>query len=159
VKYSIDTSALLDGWIRFYPPDRFPPLWKKFKELIDLDILKATEIVKMELEKKDDEVLGWAKSNSNLFIPLDDQIQIKATEILDRFPRLVDTRSNRTYADPFVIALAQIEDLIVITGEHLAGNLEKPNIPDICRHFNIEFINLLELMRREDWIFGIIESP
>src|ERR1022692_867540 len=32
--YCIDTSALVDGWIRYYPPDVFPPLWTKLEDMI-----------------------------------------------------------------------------------------------------------------------------
>ncbi len=34
VKYSIDTSAILDGWRRYYPPRAFPGLWIRMEELI-----------------------------------------------------------------------------------------------------------------------------
>ena len=32
--YVIDTSALLDGWVRYYPPDVFPPLWSNLEGMI-----------------------------------------------------------------------------------------------------------------------------
>jgi hypothetical protein len=32
--YVIDTSALLDGWVRYYPPDVFPSLWSHLEEMI-----------------------------------------------------------------------------------------------------------------------------
>ena len=54
MKYSIDTSSILDGWIRYYPPDVFPLVWTKIEELIEKEILVATEEVLFELEKKDD---------------------------------------------------------------------------------------------------------
>ena len=34
MKYSLDTSGILDGW-RHYPPDIFPPVWERFDELIE----------------------------------------------------------------------------------------------------------------------------
>jgi len=56
-------------------------------------------------------------------------------------------------ADPFVIALAKVEDLIVVTGERATNNLAKPKIPDVCNDMGIECINILDLMRREGWQF------
>ena len=53
MKYSIDTSSILTGWRRTYPPDIFPTLWEKLDELIAEQILIATEEVLHELEKKD----------------------------------------------------------------------------------------------------------
>ena len=160
VKYSIDTSAILDGFIRHYPPDVFPPLWGKIEELIAQGLLRATEEVKHELSKKDDDAYKWAKSQQNLFVPIDTELQLKVKEILGKFPRLVATRRNRSFADPFVIALAQIENSIIITGEKYSGNMNNPKIPDVCRHLDISCINLLELIRIEKWIFvGIDTHP
>ncbi len=64
MKYSIDTSAILDGWNRYYPPDVFPGLWRRLEGLIGDGHLKATEEVRMELERKDDEAFSWACSQS-----------------------------------------------------------------------------------------------
>jgi hypothetical protein len=54
-------------------------------------------------------------------------------EILRDHKKLVDTRKNRSGADPFVIALAKVEGCNVITGEKPTNRLERPHIPDVCR--------------------------
>jgi hypothetical protein len=45
VKYSIDTSAILDGSVRYYPPEVFPALWARIERLIEAGALRATEEV------------------------------------------------------------------------------------------------------------------
>jgi Domain of unknown function (DUF4411) len=45
VRYSVDTSALLDGWRRYYPPDVIPGLWSGLDALIVDGSLRATEAV------------------------------------------------------------------------------------------------------------------
>ncbi|MGO9605152.1 MAG: DUF4411 family protein [Candidatus Binataceae bacterium] len=150
MKYSIDTSAILDGWTRFYPPRTFPSLWKKVEGLITAGELRATDEVLRELERKDDEVYAWAKGTA-LFLPVDGPIQGAVAAILAAHQRLVDTRRNRSSADPFVIALAQINSLVVVTGEHPTNNLQKPNIPDVCLALGIRCINLLGLFQAENW--------
>jgi hypothetical protein len=62
LKYSIDTSAILDAWTRYYPPDVMPGLWKQLEELVDNGQLLATEEVLYELEKKEDNVYNGLKS-------------------------------------------------------------------------------------------------
>ena len=52
MRYSIDTSAILDAWIRGFPPDVVPGFWERFEELIDIGQLIATEEVLYELKKK-----------------------------------------------------------------------------------------------------------
>jgi hypothetical protein len=59
--YSIDTSSLIHGWRRAYPPKRFPGLWARIDDLIGEGRLVASIEVFNELEKKDDEILAWAK--------------------------------------------------------------------------------------------------
>ena len=58
----------------------------------------------LELERQDDDVFAWAKRHVT-FMPLEDEIQASATEILAKFPQLVNARRSRSVADPFVIAL------------------------------------------------------
>jgi len=157
VKYSIDTSAFLDGWVRYYPPDVFPPLWRKIEGLIATTELRASIEVGEELRRKDDGVYKWTKSQNGLFSAIDLDIQFKVKEILTQFPRLVSSQSNRTTADPFVIALAQIENCIVVTGEKLTGSVNHPKIPDVCRQLNIRCMTLLEMIRNENWIFAEIQ--
>jgi hypothetical protein len=59
--------------------------------------------VLLELERQDDDVFAWAERHVT-FMPLEDEIQASATEILAKFPQLVNTRRSRSVADPFVIA-------------------------------------------------------
>ena len=73
--YSLDTSALLDGWVRYYPRDVFPKFWTGIEGLIARRKMAAVDEVLRELEKKDDDVHGWAKRQSRLFVPLDAEIQ------------------------------------------------------------------------------------
>lgn len=42
MRYSIDTSAILDGWRRHYPPDVFPGLWTRMEGLIVAGHLRAS---------------------------------------------------------------------------------------------------------------------
>lgn len=154
MKYSIDTSAILDGWRRHYPPDTFPGLWERVDRLIETEDLAATEEVLHELSKKDDEVYAWAKEREKMFVPIDERIQPLVTQILERFEKLLDTRRNRSAADPFVIALAQLEGGSVVSGEGTTGKLDRPNIPDVCAELKVPCINLLQMIRREGWTFS-----
>jgi|CXWL01.1.fsa_nt_gi hypothetical protein len=158
-RYSIDTSAILDGWVRYYPPDVMPPLWETLLvELIEADRLLATEEVLYELAKKDDGAHGWAKKQARMFVPIDAPTQVAVAEILGKFERLVNTQKNRSAVDPFVIALAKTLDATVITGEKPSGSLERPRIPDVCRAMGVPCFSLLDLFRAEGWRFGLTKT-
>ena len=149
----IDTSALLDGWIRYYPPDVFPALSSNLEEMIKSGELLSPDEVLLELGQKDDEIHQWAKANSTMFVPLDEEIQSATQEILKQFPRLVGAMKDRNRADPFVIAVAKVRNATVVTGEKSSGIRERPRIPNVCDHFEISHLTLLQLIRDKGWTF------
>lgn len=151
VEYCLDTSVFINAWQRDYPRDVFASFWSKLETMIDDGKIIAPEDVRIELERKDDEVLAWANQRSFMFAPIDISIQNAVLKILKRFPRLVDTRKGISGADPFVVGLAMVSGLTVVTYEKHSGNLEKPNIPDVCAESDIKCISLMDMARRDGW--------
>ncbi len=152
IKYSLDTSALLNAWRRHYPPDFFGTLWNNLDDLIRGGLLIASEEVLVELAKKDDEVHAWAKSRQAMFVPIDGQVQQIVRDILRDYPRLVDNRANRSGADPFVIALAMTEGCTVLTGEQQSTtSTAKPKIPGVCSAMGVRCIGMVDLIREQNW--------
>jgi hypothetical protein len=153
VIYCIDSSAWLDGWVRDYPQDVFPTLWEKLAERVADGVLKCSEEVYVELKKKDDGLHNWLKARKEVLVPIDEAIQGIVSELLKTYPRLVDTHRNRSQADPFVIATAEILQAVVVTGEKPRGNLDVPKIPDVCDARTIRCIGFLEMLRELGWKF------
>jgi len=153
LKYSVDTSVIIEGWTRDFPPDVFPHMWAKIEELIDDGVLLASEEVLIELEKKHDKAYEWACQRKHMFVPTDERIQEAVRSILRDHKKLIDTRRNRSGADPFVIALALVKRLSVVTGENFSGSLERPKIPDVCEALGIQWLNMVELFREQGWQF------
>lgn len=156
-KYSIDTSAILDAWVRYYPLDLFPSFWDRFSLLAKSKEGIAIELISQELKAKDDGCYDWFRVNNltSFFIEISAPIEKKVTDILrdPNYQKLVDDRKGTYSADPFVIALAMEENLIVVTGERASNNILKPKIPDVYNSIGIGCINMLELMRIEKWSF------
>lgn len=151
--YSIDTSALMDGWVRYYPPDVIPSLWDRMHDLVEAGSLLAIEEVFYELEKKADDLYEWVKSRPAMIVEIDEDHQARVKRLLTQWPRLVDSKKNRSGADPFVIALAEQRGLAVVTGERPTGSLAKPMIPDVCEQVGVRSISLLEMIREQGWRF------
>lgn len=82
MKYSVDTSALIQAWRRYYPIDVFPTLWDRIAQLVMQGDLVATEEVFVELEKKDDELLEWVRTHSQMIVPIDSHVQQAVRNIL-----------------------------------------------------------------------------
>lgn len=155
MRYSLDSSFLITAWRRSYPPDVFRSLWSNLSDVVEDGSIVAPVEVRHELERKDDDVLAWTRQHSLTYVELDEEIQRRVLEILARFPRLIDTRKNRSGADPFVIALAQARGLTVITFEEKSNSATRPKIPDVCDGMprKVDCVNLVQLAQREGWTF------
>ncbi len=153
MSYCIDTSSLMDAWCRWYPLQHFPTLWEHLDKLIQSGNLISSEEVLRELERKEDALCAWAKDRDGLFLPLTDEIQAIVTEIMSQFRTLVDPRTGKSFADPFVIATAHATDSVVVTGESPTGSHERPKIPDVCEYMNIPWIGTVGLIAEEGWTF------
>ena len=119
--------------------------------------MKAPEEVYYDLEKKDDEVLEWAKDRKKaLFVPIDYETQQEVSAMLERFEFLVNQRTGRSSSDPWVIALAKINSSTVITNEGLSTNPnpQKPKIPDVCVALGVRYIDTLKFIKEERIVFN-----
>lgn len=149
--YSIDTSAFLDAWVRYYPPDVFPGIWEQMDRAAKGGIVKSSDEVLRELSKKDDGAHDWIKAHAEMVIALDNEIERDVQEIMSRYPRLVDSKKGRSGGDPFVIAVARVKNLTVITGENATGNIAIPRIPDVCDDLGIRWLRMLDFFREQKW--------
>jgi hypothetical protein len=152
--YCVDTSTLIAAWQERYPIENFPRFWDRLDAFIAEGCLVSPDEVLRETQKRSDELHAWLKARNDMFRELAEPIQIEAAQVLARFPRLVGERKLRTSADPFVIALAKIEGLPIITEEKPTGSTSRPNIPDVCTALGVRTMSLLELIRAERWVVG-----
>ncbi|MGD1061623.1 MAG: DUF4411 family protein [Terracidiphilus sp.] len=153
--YCVDTSSLIAAWQERYPIENFPKFWDRIDGLIKEKRLISPVDVFLETKKRSDELHGWLKGRkADVFRELDDAVQTAAASVLDRFPRLVGDKKLSTSADPFVIALALVQGVTVVTEEKLTGSDRRPHIPDVCAAFGVECKSLLDMIRSEKWVVG-----
>lgn len=119
------------------------------RRLVDAGRLVAIDEVRRELENKDDDLHKWVKARPKMLVALDEPLQKRAAQIINRFPSLASGGVMRGAADPFVIALAAERRLTVVTAE--VSKPTKPRIPDVCGTLGIGCMTLLKLFRREGW--------
>jgi hypothetical protein len=161
--YVIDSSSLIE-LNRRYPIDVFPSLWVRVEKLIEKELLISHNEVLKEVSLMDDSLKKWARKQKKLFRELnEEQINI-VREILKKYPSLSRSDNETAAADPFIIALAvelqrdpqntlftTLKGRIIVTEEKLRGN--KIKIPFVCKDYNIECINIIEMCRLEGWKF------
>jgi len=153
--YCVDTSSLIAAWQERYPIENFPKFWDHIDGLIQEKRMISPMEVFFETKKRSDELHGWLKSRkADLFHELDDAVKNEAANVLARFPRLVGEKKLNTSADPFVIALALVQGVPVVTEEKPTASDRRPHIPDVCAAFGVEGKNLLDMIRSEKWVVG-----
>ncbi len=146
--YCFDTSAFVDPWRRYYPPDIFPSVWEHIDRCIQGGSILAAHEVRHELEQKDDDLLAYIKKKDGLFVPLDDPQQGYVSNIVNKFPSWVNAESTKNSADPFIIALAKHKRLTVVTYETKAGpGANKVKIPNVCEHYGVPWVPYLKFLK------------
>lgn len=154
--YSIDTSALVDWWVRYYPPSVFKGLVPRVEKLIDDGRLRASREVREEIDGKSDALRDWGKAQDGLWVDSSEDIQAVVARLMGQYFNPEKPDKGIGAADPFVIALAAIQNpvpWVVVTGEK-PGSHENPKIPWVCRHFQpepIRTISFLQLIVEEGW--------
>ncbi len=149
--YSLDTSGLLDGIERFYPPATFPALWDRVDELILDGRLLMSEEALIEAMYLDAAARAWCGPRKQAIKVVTDQtIAAHVTSIVTEFN--VWTGGTTNLADPFVIAVAIQRSAVVVTGEK-PGSIQNPKIPFVCEARGVPCTNFLGLVRREKWVF------
>ncbi len=148
--YVFDTCAILETWVRNFPRDVAPGLWERLEAFIAEGVVVAPDEVFEEIAKKEDDVHEWAKARrERLFVPIDEEQAVCVREIVNGYPNML--KSGRNRADPFVIALAQVKGLTVVTEEGIDGSDRRPKIPYICGLLAVACTNVVGLMREQGW--------
>jgi hypothetical protein len=131
----------------------FPTFWVNIEQSIQVGRVRAVDEVEVELSRRDDETRAWARSQADLFVPLDEDVQAGTMRVLAGHPKIAAGGGSRNRADPFVIGLAHARSGVVVTEETLTNSLEKPRIPDVCRALGIRCLTLVQFAKEQGWRF------
>ncbi len=164
--YVVDSSSLIE-LNRRYPIDVFPTLWRNVEKLIEKGYLISHKEVRKEILAflgRDESLKKWVEKQKKFFRELNEKQMEIVRQILSKYPSLAKLDNETAAADPFVIALAvemgsttqqtlfnTVKGRIIVTEEKLRGN--KVKIPFVCKDYNIECINIIEMCRVEGWKF------
>lgn len=153
MKYIIDTSALID-LKDVYRKNVFPDAWKNVEQrLADGTIASCYEVYAELKAKEGDDIFRLVNPYPDIFIQPTKQIQLKMKEVLAKYPGLLNIRSGKSGADPFVIATALVHKVPVVTNEKKTGNLSSPHIPDVCHALGHHCYSLVQLFEKEEFSF------
>lgn len=146
-KYAIDACSLINAAKNYsLKKSTFAPIWEKITEMISAGALISTVEVRDEL--KDDDLVEWSKRNDQLFFPLSEEIQRKATAVLRDFPTMIKMKSTEnSNADPFLVATAVLNGATIVSDERLGDESTGDiHIPNVCRKYGIGCITLNDFL-------------
>jgi len=151
MKFCLDTNVFIQAWDKYYAIDFAASYWDKLDELAQTGIVFATEEVKREIWKTDDDLKSWLEPREYFFRPID-ALVIECLQTIYRNEnnrRLVDSSKFRSVADPWVIAHAMAEKAVVVTKENYETNpTKRVKIPNVCEALGIKCIDDFQLIRR-----------
>lgn len=154
--YTFDTSAFINTARRYHPIDVFRSLWERIDELIGEGRLLVAMQVHEEISRRKDDLSRWLSVPSRkaaVFIEADKEIQLAQKAILDRYPKWTFTVRSSRWADPWVVATAQVKDLIVVHYESRTGSPDHPSIWRACDDLGLKQMPFIDLLRKEGWTF------
>lgn len=152
-KYLIDSSVLITC-ANNTPFDYFPSFWNKLNESVSSGQIVICDVVAAEISAKVDKLKKWVGVYKSLYrITLVSGIVVEAKLIINKYPNLVDINNPNDQADPYLIALAKVDQLSVISDERYSENSSKTRIPFICKQEKIECFNRFDFFKNEGWKF------
>jgi hypothetical protein len=138
-----------------YEKETFKHLWEDFCALCDSGkIVSHLEVYKEIKEGGVKEQIMWANQYKIIFQKYDlpaegEVIQNIGSKGSDFVKFLEQGKQKATHADPWLVAQAKINNLILIAEEAP----KKSSIPWVCHNIGVKSINLLGLMKEENWTY------
>jgi hypothetical protein len=160
----MDSNTHIQAKNLHYNMDFCPAFWDWLGKQYQVGQVMSIDNVYIELTDSSDELSDWAKDKKSHFISVsDNETQATFTKIANFVISLLnksqpDIDNFLSKADPWIIAKASTMSATVVTHEALVpDNSKKVKIPNICKQFNVEYINTYQLLLKLEakFVLGI----
>jgi hypothetical protein len=155
--YVLDANVLIQAAREFYAFDLVPAFWDKLLDLASNGRVLSIDRVKFELDRGNDELKDWANRAFHHCIASTQQ-----ADVLESYREIMEWAQAQTQyrdgakaefadeknADAWLVAYAKAKGCTIVTREQPAPESRtKIKIPDVCRAFEIEFVDLFAMLR------------
>lgn len=150
--YCLDTNFFI-YLKRYYFPEVFVTLKKNLENLAKEERIIMSKFVLDELERQADEISKWVKTNFPRVEDIDNDQEKILHAIIQQNKKWAE--GEKTPADPFIIALAEVKGFVVVTHEKRFSFNEGANnrIPAVCEYRKVTCLHTKEFFKQEGWLF------
>ena len=149
--YILDANVFIQAQNGPYNMEVFPAFWEWIDQQTEAGIIASSTLVFDEIQGEGP-LQDWVKSRkkSGLFISPSADAQEKIAEITTYVLQNYDRALGEFFlsgADPWIIAEAYAQNAKVVTMEKLVPpHSKKVKIPNVCRAFEVEWLNIYQLL-------------
>ena len=161
--FLVDSNSLMTPYRFYYAFDLVPAFWDLLIEHVKVGKIVVLDMVKSEIDKGEDDLSRWISNLDGLAVI--SHVDEKTIAYYQRIMQHVaDSGLYKESAlhiwalenitDPWLIASAAKNGYTVVTEEVGASGLSTKNrqkaakIPDVAAKFEVETVNVFEMMRR-----------
>lgn len=155
MSYLFDTNIFIESK-KNTPMDVWPSFWSTIAHLINSGSIYSIDMVKKEIERGEDELTDWIKTNApkSFFLTQDSEVIGKLIETISwaqRCPTKYTENAINEYAeiaDSFLVATAAAKNMVLVTFEK--SNPLRRNrimIPDACNALGVRYCDLNSAFR------------
>lgn len=153
--YCLDTNVFLTPSNFYYPLDFSPAYWNMIDKHTDNGSLLILDQVYQELTRGESVAGEWIKERKDG--DLVKKFHDVATQ--EEYRKIADYVARGDYkpevvaeflsgADPWIIAACKAHHMVLVTKETYSDSKKKIKIPNVCREFDVEYIDDFEMIRR-----------
>ncbi len=160
IRYCLDANVFIQAKNGPYAFDIVPAYWQFLENKFVSGEIFSSLMIYDELAEGNDELAAWANKqrDKGCFVKPNESVQNNFQQIADYIVRRYPSPNARSFlgrADPWVIAHAKTENAIVVTHEVLVpDDSTKVKIPNVCKHFQIEYLDTYQMLRGLKARFG-----
>ena len=166
-QYLLDANVFIEAQRRYYSFDLCPGFWECLVEYHQAGRILSIDRVKRELQQGHDDLAEWARQDrlAPFFASTDD------AAVTEEFGQIVnwvhaqeqflaDAKAGfASSADGWLVAYARVHGFVLVTHEAYALDARrKVPIPNVCRAFNIPFVDTFAMLKDLNVRFGWLPS-
>ena len=154
MSYLLDADVFIRAKNLHYGLDFCPAFWDWLIKSNQAGQVFSIEKVKGEIERGNDELTEWSKTQDELFFLKPDSGIFPAMEQVTNWVNDNDytASAKNTFlqaADYYLIAHALTDDFVVVTHELSANTANKVKIPNVCEGVGLKVMTPYEMLRDE----------